>query len=241
MTSPSPITLPPNGSLTQDFLSWEEQVIAAMKLDPNHPDIWACWQSATGLCVTRKEHRLPHFEHAKTALTAQGHELATRRSGGTVVAQGEGILNITSLALHYGPRNIGRSYIAFCQQMQTRFRALGFETDIGPVSGSYCDGDYNLVIGGKKLAGTSQRWVKGPDKASIVLNHAVILVTENGREATRRVNTFHAIADNQDSFNPPYDETTSQSLWNYKAAHDGLTKADFFDYIYKKLSDNPTT
>jgi len=205
--------LPSNGSLTQEFLIWEESIIAAMKLDPHHPDVWACWQSTQGLCLTRKEHRLPHFAQAKAALAAQGHELATRRSGGTVVAQGAGILNITQLSLDYGPRNIGRSYMEFCKSMQTRFAALGFEVEIGPVSGSYCDGDYNLILDGKKLAGTSQRWVKGPDKAFITLNHAVILITANGSEATQRVNMFHAIADGAKSTRLPYDETSSISLW----------------------------
>ena len=227
----TPTSMPPNGSLTQDFLSWEEDIIAAMKINADHPDIWAAWQSALGLCVTRKEHRLPHFDKAQEAMIANGHELATRRSGGTVVAQGEGILNITSLALHYGPRNIGGSYMAFCQDMQARFRKIGFETDIGPVSGSYCDGDYNLILDGKKLAGTSQRWVKGPDKAFIILNHAVILVTETGYDATKRVNDFHEIADKQ----RPYDTASSMSLWESKQNRTDLRKAEFFKTTYQKL------
>lgn len=240
INSPNPFTqmkhsilpLPANGSLTQDFLSWEERVIDTMKTDPKHPNIWACWQSALGLCVTRKEHRLPYFNKAQESMAAQGHELATRRSGGTVVAQGDGILNITSLALHYGPRNIGGSYVAFCQEMQARLLKIGFETDIGPVSGSYCDGDYNLILDGKKLAGTSQRWVKGPDKAFIILNHAVTLVTENGYHATKRVNDFHEIADNR----RPYDTASSSSLWTSKQNKTHLAKAEFFNLIYQNLS-----
>jgi len=212
---------------------WEERVIGAMKLDASHPDVWSCWQSAQGLCVTRKEHRLPHFAEAQDALTAQSHELATRRSGGTVVAQGDGILNITHLSLHFGPRNIGGSYMDFCGDMQSRFKMLGFETDIGPVAGSYCDGDYNLILDGKKLAGTSQRWVKGPEKALITLNHAVILVTANGQDATRRVNDFHAIADARS----PYDETSSLSLWDSKQNKTDLRKSAFFDNIYQNLSN----
>ena len=127
-------TLPPNGSLTQEFLSWEDSIIDTMKLDASHPNVWAAWQSARGLCVTRKEHRLPHFAKAKANLAIKGHELATRRSGGTVVPQGHGILNITQLSLHTGPRNIGGSYMRFCENMQTRFKALGFETEIGPLT-----------------------------------------------------------------------------------------------------------
>ncbi|MEP1231297.1 MAG: hypothetical protein ABJG88_11530 [Litorimonas sp.] len=224
--------IPPNGSLTQDFLAWEDDIIAMMKIDADHPDIWAIWQSAKGLCMTRKEHRLPHFDKAQAALIAQGHELATRRSGGTIVAQGEGILNVTKLAFHYGPRNISGSYMSFCEDMQMRFRNIGFETDIGPVSGSYCDGDYNLIIDGKKLAGTSQRWVKGPNKAFIILNHAVILITENGQNATRRVNEFHKIADEK----APYDDMSSASLWDSTQNKTGLDKSKFFTHISQALS-----
>ena len=228
-------TLPPNGSLTQEFLSWEDSIIDTMKLNASHPIVWAAWQSARGLCITRKEHRLPHFAKAQADLTAKGHELATRRSGGTVVAQGDGILNITQLSLHTGPRNIGGSYMRFCENMQARFKALGFETEIGPVTGSYCDGDYNLILDGKKLAGTSQRWVKGPDKAFITLNHAVILVTENGQAATQRVNDFHAIADGPDLAKPPYDTASSISLWDSVQNSTGLDKPVFFERVYQSL------
>ena len=228
-------TLPNNGSLTQSFLSWEKSSIEAMKLTPPQSDIWACWQSALGLCVTRKEHRLPHFAKARANLAIKGHELATRRSGGTVVPQGHGILNITQLSLHTGPRNIGGSYMRFCENMQARFKALGFETEIGPVTGSYCDGDYNLILDGKKLAGTSQRWVKGPDKAFITLNHAVILVTENGQAATQRVNDFHAIADGPDLAKPPYDTASSISLWDSVQNSTGLDKPVFFERVYQSL------
>ncbi len=224
-------TLPPNGSLTQAFLSWEETLIDKMKLNPHHPDIWACWQSAQGLCVTRKEHRLPNFEKAQADLIAKGQELATRRSGGTIVPQGEGILNITSLSLSYGPRNIGKSYMDFCKDMQTRFNTVGFDVDIGPVTGSYCDGDYNLILDGKKLAGTSQRWVKGPDKAFIILNHAVILVTENGQIATQRVNNFHKIADGS----APYIAASSISLWESEQNQTGLSKTLFFEKVMQNL------
>jgi len=234
MNNTLPLDLPQNGSFTQDFLSWEEQRIDAMKLNPHHPDVWACWQSARGLCVTRKEHRLPHFKHAEAQLKQSSQELATRRSGGTVVPQGDGILNVTYISLHFGQRNIGKSYMEFCESLQKTLKDLGFETDIGPVEGSYCDGDYNLILDGKKLAGTSQRWVKGPDKSFIILNHAVILITEDGESASRRVNDFHTDTEGL----RPYDETTSLSLWESKQNKTGLSKADFFEVINAKLSMN---
>lgn len=222
---------PQNGSMTQDFLSWEDAVIDAVKHGQITPPFWAGWQSAPGLCVTRKEHRLPFFAAAQNEMDIAGLELATRRSGGTIVPQGPGIYNVTQITLQNGPRNIGGSYMAFCEMLQNRLKTAGFETDIGPVDGSYCDGDYNLILDGKKLAGTSQRWIKGPERAFIILNHAVILVTESGENASVRVNDFHETADET----RPYAETTSISLWESEQNRTAMDKIEFFNVITKTL------
>ena len=241
--------MPANGSLTQDFLAWEDDVITAFKTKTLQDPIWACWQSADGLCVTRKEHRLAGFKQAQHDFNRKGFEIATRRSGGTIVPQGSGILNITSIGVEYGPRNIAQSYQSFCKQLQIWLGDLGFKTDIGPVKGCYCDGDYNLILDGKKLAGTSQRWIKGPahdpvidpitgpDKnlgqSFIVLNHAVMLVTELGHTATKRVNNFRAQAESVDrsSLHAPYDENSAISLWEHNQPKSTKDKTEYFDQI----------
>ena len=246
--------MPENGSLTQDFLTWEDDVITAFKTQTLQDPVWACWQSANGLCVTRKEHRLAGFKQAQQNFNSNGFEISTRRSGGTIVPQGGGILNITSIALQHGPRNIAQSYQIFCKQLQIWLGDLGFETDIGPVKGCYCDGDYNLILNGKKLAGTSQRWIKGPahdpvrdpltgsdenlSQSFIVLNHAVMLVTETGHAATRRVNDFRAQAErtqaesvDRSSLHMPYDENSAISLWEHNQTQSTKDKTEYFDRI----------
>ena len=254
MTKNILLNMPANGSLTQDFLAWEDDVITAFKTQTLRDPIWACWQSANGLCVTRKEHRLAGFKQAQHDFNSKGFEIATRRSGGTIVPQGDGILNITSIGVEYGPRNIAQSYQRFCKQLQIWLSDLGFETDIGPVKGCYCDGDYNLILDGKKLAGTSQRWIKGPahepvidpitgpdislNQSFIILNHAVMLVTEPGYAATRRVNDFRAQAESVDrsSLHAPYDENSAISLWDAQKNNTDQDKTDFFNAIIDTMN-----
>ena len=53
----------------------------------------------------------------------------------------------------------------------------GLEGNYDFVPGSFCDGQYNLVIGGRKITGTAQRWLApGQDHGGAVLAQAMLLV-----------------------------------------------------------------
>lgn len=55
------------------------------------------------------------------------------------------------------------------------FAAVGIKADIGARSGSFCDGDFNLLHAGRKRVGTAQRWAIGADGSAICLHHCVVL------------------------------------------------------------------
>lgn len=176
---------------------------------PNAGTVWTSWHANESICITAKEQRLPNYQHANAVLEQSGIELAVRRSGGTTVPHGAGILGITNISTSNGAKDIRQSYLRFCTTIQDQLSEFGFDTNVGSSHGAYCDGDYNVLLDNKKLAGTAQRWKRGKNNSSIILNHAVMLVTCDAAQATGRVNQFHKLAEQQEPFNP----NATTSLW----------------------------
>ena len=54
--------------------------------------------------------------------------------------------------------------------MRAAFAQLGIAAEATPVQGSFCDGDYNLAVEGRKIVGTAQRW-----RGRTCLIHALLL------------------------------------------------------------------
>lgn len=225
---------PKTGASIESFLSWENDTIAALGGSTAHDSVWACWQAAEGLCITAKEKRFPNYAEAASNFQQQELEIAVRRSGGTTVPHGDGILVVTHIAKSHRPKNIGHAYMEFCSNIQNVLKNLGFDSHVGPAEGAYCDGDYNVLLNGLKLAGTSQRWTRsGQAKTEIVLNHAVMLISCDSTKATQRVNAFHQLAESR----TPFDEAASTSLWDMKQTQisegktEAISKQAFFNDV----------
>lgn len=131
------------------------------------------WQAAEpGLVLPERFSRSPGFDDAAAACAAQGWPVTTRKTGGGITPQGPGVLNL-ALAFRAGTgraRTIRDSYAAICNPLAEALAQLGVTAATAPVKGSFCDGDYNLAVGGRKLVGTAQRW-----RGEACLAHALIL------------------------------------------------------------------
>jgi lipoate-protein ligase A len=57
------------------------------------------------------------------------------------------------------------------------------------VEGSFCDGRFDLAVGGRKLAGTAQSWRRVAGRP-VVLAHAVIVVDAEPEALTEAANAF---------------------------------------------------
>ncbi|MEL6186862.1 MAG: hypothetical protein AAFU79_19740 [Myxococcota bacterium] len=129
------------------------------------------WTTVRSMVVPRAMTRRGGFREAQASLEERGFPIVVRASGGGLVPQGPGILNI-SVTLptrrHEGPAN---DYAWLCGQLRAFVGGYGFDARTGAVPGSFCDGEHNVVVTGRKLAGTAQR--RGQARS---LLHAVILV-----------------------------------------------------------------
>lgn len=156
------------------------------------------WRCERAIVVPRRLSHKPAFEHARDALDAQGWPVILRETGGDLTPQAPGLINI---ALAFRQRRvegaIRDSYLKLCRPLIDALRTMGIEAYCASVKGAFCDGDYNLVVDGRKLAGTAQRWRKLASSTGAasdefaVLAHAVILGDEDLEPLWRMGNEFY--------------------------------------------------
>lgn len=162
------------------------------------------WENHPALVVSRHDMRLPYMAKAAEHMRNAGWPVLTRETGGSAVAMGPGVLNV-SLVL---PRSLVTSaagyamdmvYHLLCEPIRLALLTLDIPTRFGNVPGAFCDGRFNLVAGGKKIAGTAQASraniaASANNREGYVLAHAALLVDSDTRRLTDIVNRFYYIA-----------------------------------------------
>lgn len=147
------------------------------------------WTAPAGLVVPRRCAALPGW----AALDKTGVQV--RASGGGLVPQGPGVWNLTLVwpaadaAVGAAAHGMHAVYPALCGEMAAAFVRLGVQARPGQVPGAFCDGRWNLAIGGRKFVGTAQAWKRfGP--RTVVMAHAVIVIDADPAALTARCNAF---------------------------------------------------
>lgn len=180
------------------------------------PPLVRIWRSARqqGIALSKRDVAGPKAEAAVAAFAAEGLQIVVRNTGGTAVPQGPGVLHLSYLLPRTAdPVTTDDYYRLLCTPLIEWLATLGITADTGALAGSYCDGTYNVLCGGKKLVGTAQAWRGGLAGMSsrhpgYVLAHASIVIAYDLALATERINRFYTLAGN------PYrvDAATSTSL-----------------------------
>lgn len=131
------------------------------------------WSAATPCLVLPRRYTLTDtYPQAARTSAAEGWPVTPRQTGGGITPQGPGVLN-AALAFTVAPphgRDIRGSYAEITEPLTDAFQTLGIASTAQPVEGSFCDGDYNLAVAGRKIVGTAQRW-----RGNTCLAHALIL------------------------------------------------------------------
>lgn len=162
------------------------------------------WTNGPSLVLGRSEAR--RLEQSGQLASRFGHvPVLVRPSGGTAVPHGPDDLSIT---LCYPVRQVPVApevgYRLLLAGLKLAFqRALGLEAGSDWVPGSFCDGRFNLVVGGRKVAGTAQAQRRGA-----VLVHATVMVGGEGAARLRQVAAFYR----QVGLEGPWDERSVASL-----------------------------
>jgi octanoyl-[GcvH]:protein N-octanoyltransferase len=148
------------------------------------------WRHPRAFVMGLRDSRLPQARAAKHWLESQGYSVAVRNSGGAAVPLDLGVVNVSLIM----PKQQGQ--IDFRQDFETMYQLLketlhSIAPDVakGEVQGSYCPGDYDLSINGKKFCGIAQR-----RQAQALVVQAFVVVTGHGEEKAALAREFYKIA-----------------------------------------------
>ncbi|MEH6471119.1 MAG: hypothetical protein V7752_07705 [Halopseudomonas sp.] len=186
-----PVLLSPQEGLQQELELLE--LVANNRLEHGFR-IWRCRRA---MVVPASISRNPGFERASRVLEEKGWPVIIRKTGGDLVPQSPGLLNVSLVFRQRRSKgSIDASYQALCRPLIAAFKSLGIDAYCASVPGAFCDGDYNLVVDGQKLAGTAQRWRRIASSGdgngdSAVLVHAVILCRDELPELWGISNDFY--------------------------------------------------
>ncbi|MFW3613200.1 lipoate--protein ligase family protein [Billgrantia antri] len=176
------------------------------------------WQPLDrALVMPRRHERNEGFPEARHTLRKLGWPILFRATGGTPVPQCAEVINVTlalrcrvgSSAAHleWGYRRLGNPW---CEWLA----ALGVsDADLGSAPGAYCDGRFNVRIGGRKLVGTAQRWrrVRGCRDMALLV-HGAMQVDGDPAELVGIVNSFQEAVGDPQRFLPGSHVALTQAL-----------------------------
>ena len=180
------------------------------------------WQSPQCLVATRKETRFPNFESASKQLAAEHWPVIVRDSGGTAVPLQPGVLNLALIFPQAATQQFDLDcvYLALCEPIKRALSHLGLHAEYGATEGSYCDGRYNLNVGGLKITGTAQKIMLSPPSVKgvkqAVLAQAMLMVDVDAQLGTDQVNKLYTLSGNDRRFDPAVATSLKQLLSHSK-------------------------
>ncbi|MGT2934752.1 lipoate--protein ligase family protein [Streptococcus castoreus] len=158
----------------QDALSpfaWTEVFLREINRQPKQV-ILHVWPMAKTVILGMLDRQLPYFDLAKKEVESTGYVPVVRNIGGLAVVADEGILNFSLIIPDaFSERiSIANAYLIMVDLIKAMFSDYYQQIDHFEIEQSYCPGNYDLSIAGRKFAGMAQRRVKNGIVVSIYLS-----------------------------------------------------------------------
>ncbi len=152
------------------------------------------WEPGPSLVVPSTYQRYERFPMLCERFEQRGWPVSVRRSGGGLVPQDRGVVNISLAWRTESDMATGmtRVYEALCDLLQDAVEPFDIDLNARAVHGSFCDGRFNLAMNGRKVAGTAQYWQRLSSTEHVVLAHACLMVRADLQLLTQRANEFEA-------------------------------------------------
>ncbi|KGJ97425.1 hypothetical protein GAB14E_1014 [Colwellia psychrerythraea] len=158
------------------------------------------WQAKQATLVLPAGKKWPESENLIQALSNEHWLLYSRKTGGAPVPQCPGVINLSHL--YTWPNDtqysIPQAYENLCTVLHGFFRQFNLVSQTHATEFSYCDGDYNININGKKIVGTAQRVILKKGGGKIVLAQAFILIDVLLAEMIKPVNLCYKLSDKKE-------------------------------------------
>jgi len=122
------------------------------------PPILHIWRHPRAFVMGLRDSRLPMAGEAVRWLREQGYDTAVRNSGGAAVPLDLNVVNVSLLL----PKTSGdiehrKDFETMVTLIREVMLSLTSSIDQGEVIGSFCPGEFDLSIGGRKFCGIAQR------------------------------------------------------------------------------------
>lgn len=120
------------------------------------------WQTEPTAILGMMDTKIAHFDKGLEVLDQYAHNYMIRNSGGLGVVGDAGVLNVSLIYPSGDPRMpIDRGYEFMLDFIrQTFYPKFPQAIEAYEITNSYCFGEYDLSIDGKKIAGISQRRIQ---------------------------------------------------------------------------------
>lgn len=149
------------------------------------------WQAdCSSLVVPTSMSRRAGFAGAASMAAKAGWTVTTRSSGGGIVPQGPCTLNLAMVVPCPPGFTHEDGYRTICGSISDALMQFLIPSGTGAREAAFCDGTWNVLSGGRKLAGTAQRWrmtTGGP----VALIHAAILIARPDRSLWPVLSVLH--------------------------------------------------
>ena len=128
------------------------------RVGQGHAPIVHLWRHPRAFVMGLRDSRLPGAAEAIRWLEAQGYSTMVRNSGGAAVPLDLGVVNVTLiLPKREGSMDYREDFERMYVLIREALKKVTARVTKGEVVGSFCPGDYDLSIGGRKFCGIAQR------------------------------------------------------------------------------------
>jgi len=136
----------------------------------SRPAALRVYEPGATVAFSKLDSHAPGFPAACDAARSHGFEPVIRLGGGHAAAYGPGCLICEEITTHDSVlEGLQERYARATAQLETALRGLGAPVAAGALDGEYCAGAHSLHAGTVKVAGISQRVVKGAALTSAVV------------------------------------------------------------------------
>ncbi len=121
------------------------------------------WNMTNQVILGMKDTRVAFLDNGVHSIKENGYQVVVRNSGGLAVVADQGILNFSIVLPQPDSKysfSIDQGYELMKHIIEEALVEFDISIDAFEVTDSYCPGDFDLSIHGKKFAGISQRRIK---------------------------------------------------------------------------------
>lgn len=169
-------------------LAWEE--LACRQVGKGAAPILHLWRHPAALVIGHRDRRLPYAPQAMERVRSAGISVCVRPSGGAAVMLDRGVLNLSLILpnpLH--AISLHEDFRLMAGLIAEALAPWSAEAQTGEIIGSFCPGDYDVSVRGRKFCGIAQR-----RQAKAYIITAFVMVEGSGTERAQAVQQFYTAA-----------------------------------------------